>query len=76
MAAPLYLVRHGESEWNVRRLTQGQTAHPPLTGRGREQAAAAASLLAADLARRGARLEVVGTSDLVRAVQTATIIRE
>ncbi|MCP5978323.1 histidine phosphatase family protein, partial [Klebsiella pneumoniae] len=38
----VYLVRHGESEWNVSGVTQGQTAHPRLTVRGREQMVAAA----------------------------------
>ena len=76
MAAPLYLVRHGESEWNARRLTQGQTAHPRLTPRGREQAAASADLIAADLFGLRCALDVVRTSDLVRAVETATIIQE
>ncbi len=26
MPHPVYLVRHGQSQWNLRRLTQGQTA--------------------------------------------------
>lgn len=71
MRAPVYLVRHGQSEWNVLRLTQGQTTHPSLTALGREQAVAAAEIVAADLAGRPARLL---TSDLVRAVETARII--
>lgn len=71
MRVPVYLVRHGQSEWNVLRLTQGQTSHPPLTTLGREQAVAAAEAVALDLAGRPARLL---TSDLVRAVETADII--
>lgn len=71
MRQPVYLVRHGQSEWNVLRLTQGQTPHPALTALGREQAAEAAETVAADLAGRRARLV---TSDLVRAVETARII--
>ena len=70
MRAPVYLVRHGQSEWNVLRLTQGQTAHPPLTALGRSQAAAAAEILASELGGRARLL----TSDLVRAVETARII--
>jgi probable phosphoglycerate mutase len=70
----LYLVRHGESEWNVRRLTQGQTAHPRLTDRGRGQAEAAARAVADDAAVRGVRLTRLLTSDLVRAVETADIV--
>jgi broad specificity phosphatase PhoE len=72
----VYLVRHGQSEWNVLRRTQGQTHHPGLTPLGRVQAAAAAELVAADLpaylpAGRQAR---VLTSDLARAVETASVV--
>ena len=52
MTHPVYLVRHGQSEWNVLRLTQGQTSHPRLTSLGREQAERAASLIGKDLAGR------------------------
>lgn len=79
MRHPVYLVRHGQSRWNVLRLTQGQTAHPPLTALGREQARSAAERIAADLAdgsgSAGGRLPArLVTSDLTRAVQTAQII--
>ncbi|MFV0428182.1 MAG: histidine phosphatase family protein [Arachnia sp.] len=74
MAAPLYLVRHGESQWNVLRLTQGQTPHPKLTSRGRRQAEQAAELIANDLS--GRRVAHVVTSDLVRAVETARIVQQ
>lgn len=72
--SPVYLVRHGQSEWNVRRLTQGQTRHPALTGLGREQASRAADAIAADLARGGLLAARLLTSDLVRATQTAEIL--
>lgn len=70
----VYLVRHGQSEWNVLRLTQGQTRHPRLTELGREQAGSAADRIAADLERTGRDVDRIVTSDLVRAVQTAEII--
>ena len=76
MSQPVYLVRHGQSEWNLRRLTQGQTPHPPLTPLGREQAAAAARLVAGDVAARGAAVVRIVTSDLVRAVETAHVLGE
>lgn len=77
MTHPVYLVRHGESEWNLLRRTQGQTAHPRLTPLGRAQADGAASAIATDLARTG--LGVLGvphvrSSDLVRAMETAGTI--
>lgn len=71
---PLYLVRHGESEWNAQRLIQGQTHHPALTARGREQALAAAMSIRDDLSGPGLAVAVVTSSDLVRAVQTAGIL--
>jgi probable phosphoglycerate mutase len=69
-----YLVRHGQSEWNLGRLVQGQTPHPALTDLGRRQAAAAAELLATDLAARGLTAGLVLSSDLRRAAETAGII--
>jgi probable phosphoglycerate mutase len=72
--APLYLVRHGQSDWNVLRLTQGQTTHPALTELGREQASAAAEAIATDLSRHGRVAGRLLTSDLVRAAETARIV--
>ena len=76
MPAPVYLVRHGQSEWNVRRLTQGQTAHPRLTDLGRQQARTAAALIADDLRTTGRRVSRVVSSDLARARETADVIAE
>jgi 2,3-bisphosphoglycerate-dependent phosphoglycerate mutase len=70
---PCYLVRHGQSEWNLLELTQGQTVSPPLTALGRAQARAAAASIRADLGP-GGRVDVVRTSDLVRARETAEIL--
>ena len=44
----IYLVRHGQSEWNLLRRTQGQIPHPQLTDLGRRQASAAAQAIRAD----------------------------
>jgi len=71
---PIYLVRHGQSEWNLLRLTQGQTAHPRLTELGRQQAATAADRIASDLAAVGLSVGRIITSDLTRAIETAQIL--
>lgn len=63
----LLLVRHGQSEWNATGLWQGQ-ADPPLTELGRRQAAEAARAIGT--------VDAVWASDLVRAVETATIIAD
>jgi len=72
---PVYLVRHGQSEWNLLRLTQGQTVHPRLTDLGREQAERAARLVGEDLAftTSGPGPRIV-SSDLVRATETADVL--
>ncbi len=64
----LHLVRHGQSQWNADGLLQGQTMPVPLTERGQREAEAAAQELA------GLPISAVYSSDLVRAVQTATPI--
>ncbi|MGD9988413.1 histidine phosphatase family protein [Pseudonocardia sp.] len=64
----LYLVRHGESTWNVAGLLQGCTAHVPLTARGRAQARAAADVLSAEPVR------AIVSSDQRRAADTAAVI--
>ena len=65
----LVLIRHGETDWNVTGRYQGQ-ADPPLNNRGLEQA----HQLAREL--RPSPPEVLYTSPLLRAVQTAKIITE
>ena len=62
-----WLIRHAESTWNAAGLWQGQ-ADPPLSERGRLQAARLAEALAQE------RVEILITSDLVRTVETAEIV--
>ncbi len=70
-AGTLWLVRHGESGWNVARRIQGQSpAAPGLTATGRSQAAEAAL----ELARRAPRANRIVASDLPRTAETAEII--
>jgi broad specificity phosphatase PhoE len=70
--ATIYLVRHGETEWNRIRRYQGWS-DSPLTDQGRAQAKAIGRLLS--------KLPEIGSADLVaspigRARHTAEIIRE
>jgi broad specificity phosphatase PhoE len=50
LTAPLYLLRHGETAWNLERRMQG-SKDSALTARGRAQAAAMGRALAIELAR-------------------------
>ena len=69
----IYLIRHGQSEWNLDRISQGQAEAPGLTELGRAQALVSADAVAADLA--GARSPAaLFTSDLARAAETADIV--
>lgn len=61
----ILVLRHGQSEWNALGKWQGQ-ADPPLTDAGREQAYRAADLLG--------QFDLIATSDLQRAHETAAII--
>jgi uncharacterized phosphatase len=63
----LYLVRHGETDWNAQRRIQG-TTDIPLNAMGRGQAAATGALLA----RR--EWDGIYASPLSRAMETAQII--
>lgn len=65
----LWIIRHGETDWNVEGRLQGQ-AEVPLNAKGREQA----QQLAARLAREHAAVPFAAlfTSDLGRARETAS----
>ncbi len=61
----LWLVRHGESTWNIAGLAQGHDDQAELTSRGLRQAAEAAEQF------RGRAVRAIYSSDLRRARQTA-----
>ncbi len=67
----LYIVRHGQTEENIRRMLQG---HMPgnLTDTGKEQVRAAAERLA----KEDVPFKCIVTSDLKRAIDSANIIAE
>ncbi|MEM0156332.1 MAG: histidine phosphatase family protein [Thermoplasmataceae archaeon] len=63
----IYLVRHGETEWNAMHIMQGQL-NPGLNDVGRAQAMRTALKL------KETNVEVIFSSDLTRAVETANYI--
>lgn len=67
-SAPIALVRHGETDWNLARRIQGRT-DIPLNDTGRAQARATAEVLANAGDWTGVR-----SSPLLRAVETAQIL--
>ena len=67
----VHALRHGQSEYNLLRLCNDDPARPvALTRLGREQAAAAAAALS------GSGIEIVYSSPLQRARETAAIVGE
>nr|WP_295078611.1 histidine phosphatase family protein [uncultured Roseateles sp.] len=64
-----FAIRHGETEWNSLGRYQGQT-DIPLNDKGRQQARQTAAALAEQ------RFDVIYSSDLSRALQTAQALAE
>ena len=69
MSGTLVLVRHGQSEWNLKNLFTGWR-DVDLTDLGREEAKAGAEKLAA----RGLKFDIAFTSALQRAQKTCQIV--
>lgn len=65
--ATFYIVRHGETQWNVEKLHQGHL-DSPLTERGLAQAKETAEML------KDIHFDEVFSSDVLRAKRTAEII--
>jgi 2,3-bisphosphoglycerate-dependent phosphoglycerate mutase len=71
MSGTLILVRHGQSEWNLKNLFTGWK-NPPLTAQGIEEAIATGKKLQA----AGYRPDLYYTSALTRAHQTLDLLLE
>lgn len=69
MTTTVYLIRHGETDWNASGRWQGQ-ADVPLNATGVQQA----QLLAQRLQREGVTANAIYSSDLERAYRTAWYI--
>lgn len=65
----LYLIRHGQSEWNILNKIQGQT-NTFLTDLGKQQALCIANKLVKE------NIDIIYTSDLARAQDTARTISQ
>jgi broad specificity phosphatase PhoE len=65
----LYIVRHGQTDYNLNDLLQGWTDNP-LNQEGLKQAEEISKIL------KNYKIEVIFSSDLKRAIQTAQIIQE
>jgi len=63
----IYILRHGETEWNVKKIIQGHT-DSALTKEGKKQAKQAAKRL------RHIKFNAIFSSDLIRAKHTAEIV--
>jgi broad specificity phosphatase PhoE len=66
----IYLLRHGETDWNLQGKIQGGGFDIPLNANGRNQALAVAEAL------HGIPIGVVASSHLARAAETADILHQ
>lgn len=71
--ARVYLLRHGETDWNAKGLMQGGGYDIELNDKGRRQAAAVCN---AELGLAGMPISVVASSNLKRASETADILHK
>lgn len=66
----IYVLRHGESIHNRKKVLQGHL-DAPLSDRGLQQAEELAQILLADIAKENLYINTIYSSDLQRALQTA-----
>ena len=71
LTGSLTLLRHGQTDWNKQNLMQG-SSDIPLNDVGREQAVETGK----ELVRRGLSYDVLVSSPLSRALETAQMVGE
>lgn len=71
MSKTLYMIRHGETDANVRRVIQGQLGQTSLTARGRAEVDLVSKFLKEHI---GEAIPLVWVSDLSRAAESAEAI--
>lgn len=71
MVNTVYIIRHGETDWNLAGRWQG-FSDPPLNAKGQRQA----QQLARHLEAQAIQLDAIYSSDLQRAAQTAAILQD
>ncbi len=64
----IYIVRHGETEWNKKKIIQGMANNEPLNKNGMEQAKKLAEYFS------NKHLDLIISSPLKRAIQTASYV--
>lgn len=65
----IYFIRHGETEWNKKKITQGHQ-DSPLTLKGKNNAEKLGRIL------RNKNIEIIYSSDLGRCIETSNIINK
>ncbi len=68
-----WVMRHGESESNVKDIIDATTDRFPLTERGRRQVETSIKKFRQELSRKGKKIDVVVTSDILRTRETEAI---
>jgi len=69
----IYLIRHGETDWNLKGLCQGSRNDIPLNKTGKEQAAKTGKYLQ-QYRQRDGKFDLVLCSPLIRAKETCELI--
>ena len=76
MKKEIYIIRHGETMWNVLKKIQGQEADTELNENGKKQSTITGRYLKKYRYKSGSEFDCMLVSPMIRAKQTAEIISE